>query len=505
MRELTRKLVNLKNWEYEFQQRGEQPILLCDWFCRAISTHFASEIGISLKTYDYLFTDSSKGYSNQKQRQVTLQKLREKVKNRAALRNVLRKSIEVPRGFNVVADEVNVAIKKKNISNKELAEFWRRMDAGFIRVIPWFWYPYYLSIENMLSDRVKKNLEKYRVSVEQITDFDDALLGLIFPTKKTGFQLEQANLYSLVRLAEKKKNFVRDPAFRKAARAYLRKYDWLTTFILSPLLPMTFEELVRRVTEAMKNGFRETFELQQRANRKNQKTTKEILGLFKNNSRLLRDIENARELGYVLTAGVEEAYISSSRYLNFIQLVARRIEVKFEDTKYFLSREIIAMLEKDERVPVKVVAERRKGFAMMTVGGKQYLSVGAEGHEISEWIDKALNTVDVSLRELKGQVACKGFSQAVVRIALQPSEAHTLKEGEILVCPMTNPDYVPAMKRASAIVTDEGGLLSHAAIMSRELGRPCVIATKIATKILKTGDLVEVNANNGVVKIIERR
>jgi pyruvate,water dikinase len=69
---------------------------------------------------------------------------------------------------------------------------------------------------------------------------------------------------------------------------------------------------------------------------------------------------------------------------------------------------------------------------------------------------------------------------------------------------MTSPEYVPAMKRSAAIVTDEGGLLSHAAIMSREFGKPCIIATKNGTRFLHTGDLVEVNANRGVVRIIKR-
>ena len=67
---------------------------------------------------------------------------------------------------------------------------------------------------------------------------------------------------------------------------------------------------------------------------------------------------------------------------------------------------------------------------------------------------------------------------------------------------MTRPELVPAMKKAAAIVTDEGGLTSHAAIVSRELGIPCVVGTKISTKIFKDGDLVEVNANHGSVRKI---
>lgn len=69
---------------------------------------------------------------------------------------------------------------------------------------------------------------------------------------------------------------------------------------------------------------------------------------------------------------------------------------------------------------------------------------------------------------------------------------------------MTNPDYVPAMRKASAFITDEGGILCHAAIVSREMKKPCIVGTKFATQILKDGDLVEVDADIGTVKILKR-
>jgi pyruvate,water dikinase len=65
---------------------------------------------------------------------------------------------------------------------------------------------------------------------------------------------------------------------------------------------------------------------------------------------------------------------------------------------------------------------------------------------------------------------------------------------------MTTPIFLPAMKKASAIITDEGGITCHAAIVSRELKKPCIIGTKIATQILKNGDLVEVDAERGIIK-----
>lgn len=70
---------------------------------------------------------------------------------------------------------------------------------------------------------------------------------------------------------------------------------------------------------------------------------------------------------------------------------------------------------------------------------------------------------------------------------------------------MTLPDLLPAMKKASAFVTDEGGVMCHAAIIARELKKPCIIGTRIATQFLKDGDLVEVDAEKGIVKILKRK
>jgi pyruvate, water dikinase len=73
----------------------------------------------------------------------------------------------------------------------------------------------------------------------------------------------------------------------------------------------------------------------------------------------------------------------------------------------------------------------------------------------------------------------------------------------MLVSSMTSPDFLPAIRLSSAIVTDEDGITCHAAIIARELKKPCITGTKIATNVLKDGDLIQVDANKGVVKTIK--
>lgn len=104
---------------------------------------------------------------------------------------------------------------------------------------------------------------------------------------------------------------------------------------------------------------------------------------------------------------------------------------------------------------------------------------------------------------LQGVVARKGdIFQGVVQVIFTSEEIKNFEPGRILVTPMTSPEYLPALKNAKAIITDEGGITCHAAIVARELNVPCIIGTKVATKILKDGDLVEVDANTGVIKKI---
>ena len=100
---------------------------------------------------------------------------------------------------------------------------------------------------------------------------------------------------------------------------------------------------------------------------------------------------------------------------------------------------------------------------------------------------------------VKGLGASPGIGVGRVKVIFSEKEISKVQPGDVLVTTMTTPDMVPAMKRASAIVTDEGGLTCHAAIVSRELGIPAVVGTKEATKVLKDGMLVTVDGDRGVV------
>jgi phosphohistidine swiveling domain-containing protein len=112
------------------------------------------------------------------------------------------------------------------------------------------------------------------------------------------------------------------------------------------------------------------------------------------------------------------------------------------------------------------------------------------------------HTVSLGDHLVKGKNGSPGKVTGRVRL-VDGIHGAELKPDEILVCRMTTPDYVPLMQQAAGIVTDLGGILSHAAIVARELGKPCLTATGNATTVLTEGQLIEVDADAGVVRLVE--
>ena len=103
-----------------------------------------------------------------------------------------------------------------------------------------------------------------------------------------------------------------------------------------------------------------------------------------------------------------------------------------------------------------------------------------------------------------GFAASAGTTEGRARVLLSATELYDLEQGEILVCEATSPNWTPAFALISACVCDGGGSLTHAAIVSREYGIPCVVGTSVATARIRTGDLIQVDGSEGRVTILER-
>lgn len=186
---------------------------------------------------------------------------------------------------------------------------------------------------------------------------------------------------------------------------------------------------------------------------------------------------------------------------NLFKEMATRLSLEVADLCYYTLPEILGAL-RSEHADTELLAKRieltvlfypernleiREGAAAET-----FLAKGAFGEVV-------LDTSGVS--ELKGQAASLGKASGRAVVVRNSDEAIAqMKEGDVLVAPYTAPEYLPAMKRSAAIVTETGGITSHAAIVSRELKIPCVIGVQNVMSVLKTGDEVEVDAEKGIVR-----
>lgn len=159
----------------------------------------------------------------------------------------------------------------------------------------------------------------------------------------------------------------------------------------------------------------------------------------------------------------------------------------------------IRVEEIKNRMPNKNECKKRMRHFIMTSGGYyrvQKLDDYIKSNPGFIFKKEAFSKTSI----IEGRIAYRGIVRGKVRVIKSIIQMSKVKRGDILVSPMTTALFVPAMKKAGAIVTDEGGIICHAAIIAKELKKPCIVGTKIATKVLKDGDLVEVDAERGVVK-----
>lgn len=503
MKKLTRKDINLKEWEFEFQQRNKNCILMSDLHCRGLYNNFKSEIKLDIEPYDYIFTNFDKGYVKKDKKARVIKLLRKASKDSKYLEYVFKNSLLKMQNLGKVVDEINSKIKMP-MNDDELTDLWGKFEQGYLQAMPWFYIPWYLSEENILTDKVKNKLNKYKKQIEKITDFDEALRILIFPIKKAAFQEEQELFFELIEIAEKDVNFEKGKEFKGKMQIYLKRFSFFPTFYFLPIDHTDEKILMKNIKEAIKNNSKADFEMKIKTQKENTQKLKKLMQIISNDRKLIKDIEFARELGWVLTASVDEAHRAGSKFDPFLRKIAESIKIKREDIVYLNSDEIKEALKNNKLKGIDF-GKRKIGQIYACLNGEIFGEFGEEGIEISKWIEESTHQLPhINISEFKGQSASKGFARGKIKVALFPKDSYQLKEGEILVCSMTSPDYVQAMKKAAAIITDEGGLLSHAAIMSREFGKPCIIGTKIATKVLKDGDLVEMDANAGVIKILNR-
>jgi len=345
-------------------------------------------------------------------------------------------------------------------------------------------------IDLLLSHKDKENIERFVDASKQTlsTSFITILIDHVLEkyvddlSKKTGVpvtdihsQIKPYKKTHLIKYQEEIKDLNEGDI-----EEFVKKYEWVGTHMLMGE-PLTAE----KVREEMKNDF-DTL------------PPKEI----KLPEEVKHIVEIGSKLAYYRTFFVECFEIVAMKYRPIMEKLGEKYGLSWDDLMLFTSDEVIE-LEKTGRIPENF-KKRAEGWGFIKQGGDNFLITG-KGLDLE--MEESLEKIDYSnITELRGIVANKSEEKikGVVKIIKETKNIYDLKPGDILVASETTPDYVMGMKIAGAIITNLGGITTHAAIFSREFGIPCIIGTKIATEVLKDGDVVEVNTNLGIVKVLEK-
>lgn len=337
----------------------------------------------------------------------------------------------------------------------------------------------------------KKLKEKYNLINEEVA----FLLG----PKKKPFLLE--NKEDLIKLAMnfpeevnninelKEKNL----DFFKKIEKHILNYHWITNNYknITYLDEYYFFEKIK----VLKNKSRINEELKklQEFEKKNYSKKNDLIKKIEIDHESLNEINISEFLGDWTDERKALNMLGNYLMFKFAEHCSNILKISREDTELFIYDEIISFIQ-DNKIDNKEIEKRKEGIIITRSDNKFQIISGKKAKEIIEKL--SLQSEDINI--IEGTVASQGKIIGKVRIIHDPFK-EVLNKGEILVTSMTRPDFVPLMDKAAGFITDEGGLTCHAAIIAREMNKPCIVGTEIATKSLQNGDLVEIDAYHGKI------
>ncbi len=330
-----------------------------------------------------------------------------------------------------------------------------------------------LSVENLLQEKVVE----YSISAHDVIN--------LIPKVDTPMLEQQKGLIHLKnKIAGKTLEEIKqDVQLFNELELYRKKYAWIETanWIGEEL---TFDRLITQIKHAEEN----IEELMPHAPPE-VATIAECLGY----------------IGYAKQAGAE--YVAMYEYLTrpYLERLAAHMGLTYREMLSTTHDEIKNVLRGGENNLRSIAdSETRKNMRWMIVSTSDNQVCVIENEHDSSLVDERMVPhADMGTQEIKGETGNRGKATGTVRVIINVDDFHKMQPKDVLVTTMTTPDFVILMQKASAIVTDIGGMLCHAAIIAREIHTPCIIGTRFATQILKDGDVVEVDADAGVVKIIK--
>lgn len=331
----------------------------------------------------------------------------------------------------------------------------------------------------------------------KIKDVQKAFLELAVSNKPIETNKEYEELLDIAIKIQDNKLSLNSQELMNLVNKHCKKYGWIhSTLFLGDIYD---EEKIINELESIKNPREIKEKLLKQREAKLQEANKIIKMISSNKGK--EEAKFLQKAVYFRTVRLEWMNKACFIIRPILEESVKRLDIKFEDILYITPDELIESLEKEKlMVRKEVIKEREKGYGMISDNQKEYIIL--TGNELMKL--KKIFSKHISDEKIIGIIASKGKIKGKVVIVKDRSELYKVKKDDILVTPLTTPDFVIAMKKASAIITDLGGVTSHAAIVARELRKPCIVGTTNATKVLKDGDIIEINDENGEINIIKK-
>lgn len=345
-------------------------------------------------------------------------------------------------------------------------------------------------------------------------------VGFVFsllstPLASTNAEQEERSFLTIAASLRKKKSLVRrfqqeditvlrrflsskEPTVWKAIEQHWWQYTWLEFMYTGP--ERTLDDFLALWQSFVRAGDDPRPRLQEIAHRlpRLQREQKALLQSLQPDAHLKKIIDLTQLIAWSKPTRKDALFHGHYCYALAFRELAKRMGLTMQQFWQFVPWEIHDAVLNSRFDVHELNARRTASVAYVTHRSYRILTGNAYTRWITEHPRKKVLPIDTST--LVGSCACPGKVRGRVCVVNLPEEMKKMRTGNIMVSHSTNPNLLSAMKMASAIVTDAGGLTSHAAIVSRELRIPCVVGTKFATQVFKDDDRVEVDAIKGIVK-----
>lgn len=298
------------------------------------------------------------------------------------------------------------------------------------------------------------------------------------------------------------------PEFFRSLSEHQQKYFWIqNSYGLWNIL--TINHFLDFIREIIKETTISKLEIQLKNFKNQDSLKKEQLVLEKElglSSKMIKELEFIRNIVWIKDERKRSVLMMLHNIFTFLDEFAKRTGIDFRILSYARIDEYPKIMKKE--FEIATLEERReRSFCISEKGGGYSIITSNEAVIIKDLLFQEHNNPDTHVSQaIQGSIACRGPESILtgkVKIILDPRN-EDIEPDEILVTSMTRPEFVPLMRKAKAVITDEGGITCHAAIVSREMNKPCIIGTKFATKVLHSGYEIEMKMNHGTIKIVRR-